>query len=296
MSLMHDMSIATGRAVESLGDRARLVAAFVEGCRDRGGGFRGRSGGSDLYFTVFGLWCLSVLRAPLGREAARAYLRGFAGGDGLDLVHLASLARCWAILGGRPEGGDGQILRSYLERRRCRDGGYSHLGMAEGTAYGCFLAVGAYQDLAAGRPDQAGIAHCLEALRTADGGYGNFAGAEAGSAPAAAAAMTALRQTGHKVDPDVCRWLIAQHLPSGGFPASPRTPQADLLSTAVALYALRASDTDMSGIREPCRRFVEGLWRPAGGFGADDHDGRTDCEYCFYGLLALGALDDASGK
>ncbi len=64
----------------------------------------------------------------------------------------------------------------------------------------------------------------------------------------------------------------------------------DLLSTATALHALAGLETSLDSIREPCLDFLDSLWDNAGGFHGHWADDTLDCEYTFYGLLALGHL------
>jgi len=43
-------------------------------------------------------------------------------------------------------------------------------------------------------------------------------------------------------------------------------------------------------IQEACLDFVDSLWTSRGGFYGSWADGTLDCEYTYYGLLALGHL------
>ena len=69
----------------------------------------------------------------------------------------------------------------------------------------------------------------------------------------------------------------------------PGAPMPDLLSTATALHALAGMHVDLEPIQEPCLDFLDSLWSGRGfcGSWADD---AVDCEYTYYGLLALGHL------
>lgn len=313
MPLMENMLAVAGRGPRAIGDKAGLARDFVEGCRCADGGFRGRALGSDLYYTVFGLACLSALGAPLEPDRTIAYLRPFAGGEGMDLVHLASLARCWAIVGSHrytpaashasatpavspaPAASDVEAIVSGIERHRCSDGGYFQLaGSPAGSAYGCFLAVGAYQDLRVELPDADGIDRCLASLVSSGGGYGNFHGAEFGSVPATAAAIATRLELAGAVDPAACDWLAGQCTPTGGWSVSPRVPENDLLSTATAIYTLASVGRDLSPIADRCRWFVDAMWHPAGGYRSGRDDEGRDCEYTFYGLLAMGVVAPAA--
>jgi hypothetical protein len=276
------------------GDSARR---FVESQLNDDGGFHGRSATSDLYYTVFGIECLLALAAGPPAERVAAFLRSFGSGAGLDLVHLACLARCWADL---PEGVQQEQVRrdifGRIESFRSADGGYANAGGSpRGTAYACFLALGAWQDARGERDPQTpsapdGLARCLESLRTPDGGYANEPGMPIGSTPATAAAAAVLLQLGRPVDPSVGEWLLACSHPAGGFLAVPTVPVPDLLSTATALHALAGMNVPLDPLRRRCLEFVTGLQSEGGGFRGSWADAAADCEYTYYGLLALGHL------
>lgn len=82
------------------------------------------------------------------------------------------------------------------------------------------------------------------------------------------------------------RLLTMQH-ESGGFKAHEGVAMPDLLSTAVALFALHEHGV---APRHDVRPFVEAHWQEDGSFAATLLDEHGDVEYEFYGLLALGCL------
>jgi len=290
LSLGLDMLQTAARATDQLAGRSRSIGRFVRGCLNDDGGYRGRSSDSDLYFTVFAVSCLKALGSPVPGQTVE-YLRSFAGGHELDLVHLACLARCWSLVRENPAASVADEIRSRIEAHRCPDGGYSQTPHADtGTAYGCFLAVGAYQDLAVPVSDRGQITRCLQSLRNRDGGYGNLPGSESSSVPATAAAVVTLAQLQRGADAFAGNWLVEQCLPSGGFRAAVEVPVPDLLSTATALLALKTLSRDLSAMKKRCLNFVESLWDARGGFRAHEFDDHLDCENTFYGLLAMGVL------
>jgi prenyltransferase beta subunit len=95
---------------------------------------------------------------------------------------------------------------------------------------------------------------------------------------------------GHSVPHQVTEWLLARQHRQGGFTAHPRIPAPDLLSTATALQALAAVQRLQDVHRPACLEFVEDLWTDSGGFCGHRADPMPDCEYTFYGLLALDLL------
>ena len=84
--------------------------------------------------------------------------------------------------------------------------------------------------------------------------------------------------------------LLAQAHPQGGFRALPGSPIPDLLSTATAIHALVGLHVDLSVYKESCLDFIDSLWTNRGGFYGHWEDDILDCEYTYYGLLALGHL------
>lgn len=275
-----------------LGESRDRCAAFLVSQLAPDGGFRDRAGRSDLYYTVFGLEGLIALGEAVPFSRVEGYLRSFGDGEGLDFVHLACLARCWAAMPKEAfRNAPRQALLRRLEAHRSADGGYHAApGQAVGTTYHAFLALGAYQDLGGELPEPERLAASLDRLRAADGGYANQPGAPIGLTPATAAAVVLWRHLGREPDPALARWLLARAYPRGGFFASPDAPMPDLLSTATALHALAILGIDPDPIREPCLDFLDTLWSHHGGFYGHWQDDALDTEYTYYALLALGHL------
>jgi hypothetical protein len=275
-----------------LGEATHLVEQFLRSQQNPDGGFKDRAGNSDLYYTVFGVESLFALRAEIQTAALESYLRAFATGEALDFVHLACLARGWAMLppGALSESARDEIL-ARVESFRSRDGGYHASKNADrGTLYGCFLATGAYQDLGRDIPDPSGTIHCIESLKATDGGYANQVELPMGLTPTTAAAVTLLRQYNAPIDPAVGDWLLSRSHPEGGFYATPAAPIPDLLSTATALHALVSMHREIGPVKEKTLDFIDTLWSSGGAFFGNWEDDVLDCEYTFYGLLALGHL------
>lgn len=291
-----------------LRDSAPLVVEFLQSQIHPEGGFADRDGKSDLYYTVFGIQCLRALRADLPAVKLAAYLHSFGDGDDLDLIHLTCLARCWSDLAGsvpfpsRQGPGEGRhaippalksALLARLAAHRTADGGYAtKLSETSGgaSAYGCFLALGALQDIQEPLPDPQGVLNCLQSLSQQDGSYSNDADITLGNTPATAAAITILHQLNRPIDPRGADWLIAAQHPEGGFHALPGAPMPDLLSTAVALHALSCAQKPIDALRDRTLDFIDTLWTNRGSFYGNWAEQTLDVEYTWYGLLALGHL------
>ncbi len=292
MSIRLHMLQVARLAPNVLGDATDLVIKFLHSRHNPDGGFQDRAGNSDLYYTAFGMQNLVAVRAELPVTPLQCYLETFGSGESLDFVHLCCLARCWSLLPAqslRHDVRDAMIAR--IESRRSADGGYAAgEGAATGTLYGCFLAVSACQDILhpIARPE--GIVRCVESLKAADGGYANQHDLPMGLTPSTAAAVTLLHQFDGPMDPALGGWLLARSHPQGGFFATPSAPIPDLLSTATALHALATLKTEFGPIRDQTLDFIDTLWSSQGGFFGNWEDDVLDCEYLYYGLLALGHL------
>ncbi|QDU56528.1 prenyltransferase/squalene oxidase repeat-containing protein [Aeoliella mucimassa] len=282
-------------APNQLGEATPLVENFYWSQLNDDGGFADRDGKSDLYYTAFGLQGLAALQCEVPVEKVRHYLSSFADGEGLDCVHTACLARCWAsVAPGQVDPTLTSKLLSEIEAYRTPDGGY-HIDRdsEHGDIYGCFLALGAYQDLGQTPPNPSGIVQCVQALRTEDGGYSNGYGLTMGLTPPTAAAETLLRHlapSAQHADAEHELWLLRRLHPDGGFYALDEAPLPDLLSTATAIHALAGMKSPIEPLQDACLDFLDTLWTAQGGFYGTWEDDTLDCEYTYYGLLALGHL------
>lgn len=292
MSLRLQLLQVARLAPRLLGDSTGLVREFFQKQLVDGAG-SDRDGRPDLYYTIFALAGLQALDAPIPTEQVEAFLRTHGEGAKLDFVHLSALARCWCIVGAKrmPSGLDRALL-DRIETFRKPDGGYEgDAKLAHGTAYGAFVALGAYEDLGHTPPHPLKLIQSLKRLETPDGAWSNVPGAKTGATNATAGAVTLVRHLGFPVNESVADWLLAQAHPQGGFLAVPGAPLPDLLSTATTLHALAAMERRLpSDVHERCLDFLDSLWSAHGGFHGHWADDHLDAEYTFYALLALGHL------
>jgi len=293
MSLRLEM-LQVGRvAPKVLGESADLVRNFLLSQQNPDGGFQDRDGQSDLYYTVFGMDALAVFHAEPDLTAVESFLLKYKEGEGLDLVHLSCLCRCWGTLGkDRMPKGLRKALLTRLEAFRKSCGGWDNNPKREhGTAYGSFLALGAYQDLGKLPPKPLRILQSLKHLETPDHAWNNHPNLPTGSANPTAGAVVLLNNLHLPINDGVGSWLKNQLHPQGGFMAVPGAPMPDLLTTATTLHALAALEVRLTEEEtERCLDFVDTLWDAEGGFHGNWTDDYLDCEYTFYGLLALGHL------
>ncbi len=294
MNIRQSLIEAVARSKDLLGSRVADVVSILQARQRADGGFPGKGTDSDLYYTGFALLSLIALGGDYDSDRVTHYLESFGDGEGLDLAHLAGLIRERRLVMDAPF--DDALRNAFLERLKkfhCADGSFHHLhGGETGSAYGCFLAIGAYQDLDCSLPEgytEAMLAY-IDRLKGSGGGYFNEVDIPAVSVPATAAAMMVRRiLTGQSDDSDAAQWLM-KCLDGGGFRVMPLAPVADLLSTAVALHSLSLAGVDLMPIRQKCLCYVDLLWNGELGFCANQYDPISDTEYMFYGLLASGYL------
>ena len=293
MSLRLEMLQVARLARTLLGDEASaLIEAYVRSQQNADGGFRDRDGESDLYYTSFAIDALTALQVPLPEDSLKAFLESrMASLDELDFVHLCCLARCSSALATRPPAATLAPVYERIEAYRTPDGGYNQSDDDEtGSAYACFLAYGAYADHGLSLPDPAGVARCLDSLKTEGGAWANDVELPIPNIPATAAAVTLCRNLRLPIPPETPRWILNSLHPTGGFLPFPQAPVPDLLSTAVALHALDGLQVGFEEKKDRLLDFVDSLWTAAGGFHGTWDDDDLDIEYTYYGLLALGHL------
>ncbi len=291
MSLNLEMLQVVRLAPRVLGDSSDLVAQFLLSLQNSDGGFSDRAGKSDLYYSSFAIGGLMGLQRPLPLEGLRKFLAPFEDGDGLDLVHLSCLSRCLSAVHDRRVPRDlVDKLCERLETFRAGDGGFSSdVGDQRGSVYASFLALGMYQDL--GRPMPLGeqVLDSILSFRCPDGGFANGVELAIGLTPPSCAGAMLFRHLGGRADAPLVDWLW-QRFRAGGFCVMEGIDVPDLLSTATALHALSGMQVDLTPIAESGLDFVDSLWNARGGFHGGWEDDEVDCEYTYYGLLALGHL------
>lgn len=272
------------------------------------GGFSGRAGGSDLYYTSFAVRALALLGALDESSAGKlaSYLKRTARQPGYSLIDLVSWfysAITVQLAGSLAAFDDFESLAdevsSALETFRRTDGGYAktHEGGA-GSTYHTFLAVLCYELLGRAVPDADAIVRFLLSRRREDGGFVEIGPMRRGGTNPTAAAAVLLRRFG-AADEDVlsgvARFLDLVKGGEGGLRANTQIPFCDLLSTFTGLLtAHELGLTDRVDARA-CAGFVESLEQADGGFRGAAWDAEADAEYTFYGLGSL-ALLGAAGR
>lgn len=308
MSYLESLArILTERATRLPADCRELQAAFLEERQNPDGGFSGREGGSDLYYTGFGLRSLSMLGALTPEVAGKAagYLKDCLSRqasvvDFFSLLYtcvLVQLAGGPDVLAGSPSDWPERVA-GMLESFRTPDGGYAKsAGSVSGSTYHTFLVGLTYQLLGGTFPEPARVEEFTLSRRREDGGFVEIAPMRrSGTNPTAAAVgiLQMLSEPGPSplVQDAVAIFLAEMVSVEGGLRANGRAPLADLLSTFTGCWTLH----QLGGLSRintvAVLDYARSLELPQGGFRAGLWDDQTDVEYTFYGLGVLSLLAD----
>src|SRR5262249_5134500 len=270
------------------------------------GGFSGREGGSDLYYTGFALRSLAVLQAlnPDACAKAAGFLRQKMTGSAGVVDFFSLVVSCYLV----PLGGGPDVLADAppdwrdpvagtVETFRRPDGVYGKTpAPPHGSPYTSFLVPLCLQLLARPTPAPDRLAEFVRSRRRGDGGYVEIGAMKRSGTNPTAAGVGLLQILGELDDAaraGTAGFLAA--LPSsfeGGLRANDRIPAADLLSTFTGGWTLEQLAAANRLDWEAVRSYAEECERPIGGVRGGLWDEHTDVEYTFYGLgtLALAAL------
>ena len=311
MSYLTDLTLRLAAGAASIDAETRdIERAWLLSQQRADGGFAGREGDSDPYYTSFALRGLLIVDGIDDAVAAAAgdFLRSQLTRE-LGVVDLVSLVMAASVIemthGIAPLDavpGARESVIEKLEALRGADGGYAKTaGGVAGSTYQTFLNLLCYELLEFQPPDPAAILRFLDSQRMADGGFREIRVAKRAGVNPTAAGIGALKTLGSLRPADereTIEFIADMATDEGGLSANDRISLADLLSSCTGLVTmadLEATDelniARLAGYARSRRRQVDG--RPAGGFHGFAFDQEVDVEYTFYGLTLL-ALCHAS--
>ncbi|HXG09696.1 MAG TPA: prenyltransferase/squalene oxidase repeat-containing protein [Gemmataceae bacterium] len=301
---LHDLTVRLGQGLARLPTALRTRhIAYLRSAQNADGGFSGREGGSDLYYTGFALRGLAVLDALTPDICTRAAVF-----LGQSLTREASIVDFFSLLyscrlvqmGGGPD-----VLANsppdwpdrvaaVLATFRGKDGGYAKSpANASSSTYHTFLVGLCYQLLGRPLPHPAEVSRFVASRRRDDGGYVEIAPLKRSGTNPTAAAVGLLQLLGADlgtIREGVSNFLAGMASPEGGLRANARAPLADLLSTFTGSWTLaQLGALDRINTAAACR-YAASLELPGGGFRGGSWDEQTDVEYTFYGLGVLALL------
>jgi geranylgeranyl transferase type-2 subunit beta len=275
-------------------------AGYLAAAQNADGGWSGREGDSDLYYTSFALRGLTVLDALTpeiaGRAAGYLRVRLTTQAQVVDFFSflyagaLVQLAGGGDVLADCPPDWPDRVAAA-LESLRSPDGGYGKApGTASGSTYHTFLVALCYQLLGRPLPDLDAAVRFVRTRRRDDSGFVEVAPQRKSGTNPTAAAVGVLQIAGATDDESragVVEFLAGLVSLDGGLQANERAPLADLLSTFTGAWTL----ADLGALdrldRGRLEAFALRCADPAGGFRGGLWDERADVEYTFYGLGVL---------
>lgn len=306
-SYLEDLAIRLATGIGRLSEALRQRHSdYLRSVQQPDGGFTGRLGGSDLYYTGFALRSLSILGELSGPLADRAasFLRHRMSGresivDFLSLVYGAALLETSAgidVFAGVAIDWRDNVAGA-LERLRRDDGGYAKAeeGMASST-YHTFLVLLCLQLIERPFSEPGRVVSFLLSQQADEGGFREIRASKRAGTNPTAAAIGALRMLGAltpEIQASTIAFLAEMQTDEGGLRANTRIPIADLLSTFTGCLTL----LDLGGIDaieiDAALRYAQSLELDSGGFQGAVWDPAHDVEYTFYGLGCLALLTPA---
>ncbi|MBM3992966.1 MAG: geranyl transferase [Planctomycetes bacterium] len=283
----------------------RRQAAYLAGKQNADGGFSGREGESDLYYTGFALRGLTALDAlsPAICTKAADFLRSCMTKQTSVVDFFSFLYACTLV---QASGGIDVLagsaadwptrVASMLEMFRTKDGGYNKSpGATSGSTYHTFLVGLCFELLGRSLPNSDEVIRFVESRRREDGGYVEVAAMRRSGTNPTAAGIGLLQMLKGRELPvgDVeltIDYLVEMPSMEGGLRANDRIPLADLLSTFTGCWTLEQLGALDRINRRQVFHFVKSLEQLAGGFLGGAWDEATDVEYTFYGLGSLALL------
>lgn len=275
-------------------------AEWLRGQQRPDGGFAGREGESDPYYTAFALralWILDAIDDEIGRRAAD-FLRGRLREKEsiIDLISLIFAAAICELAAGQTVIADDDEqwranVATLLGSLRTDDGGFAKTpeGRA-GSTYQTFLSVLCHQLIEIPVADPDGIESFLRSQQHSEGGYLEIRAAKRAGVNPTAAAIGTLKALG-RLDPSehqpTAAFLAEMQSDEGGMTANTRIPFADLLSSFTGLLTLVDLDATSMVNVDAIGRYALSMQSAGGGFVGFSLDQIADVEYSFYGVATI---------
>ena len=240
----------------------------------------------------------SILKALVGSEKYEqemlATLKSFDDPSRLDIQSLEVLSASWNLIESQsPDTFLASEIIEKLDGIRCADMGWSHVAKSHcSSTFGTWLAFACFQNLESPIQDELKAIPALNKLKATDGAYSHDIDAEHGSIPSTYFAISLLLAMDEEPDHTLVNWIVQQQADDGGFLAARIMPFGDISSTSYALTALKSLNADIANLRPNIKQFLFDLMPGDGGFSAHCRQAESDIISTYYGLIALGQLEE----
>jgi hypothetical protein len=257
------------RGLDMLGKKnQRELTAFVKASQHFGGGFTDRAGNPDLYYSLFGVLLASAMDMTGTLETHKQFIKQ-------KLIQNKNPVDDFVVM----------LIQDLLFGNEYnRPSFYKILKLAfgknRGTSFFYRLFLFLLVTDAFYSKKVTGIFARLGLI---------FYTPPAESPCSVFAAYTVVRVKANMKTQKEKRKLFSFYEETKGFKAFSEASEADMLSTAVALFALKTTDADLRMVAPGCLDFIQQNY-DNGAFLSGTGDKGRDLEYTFYALMALGTL------
>ena len=301
LSYLQDLTVRLAAGASRLDETVRQTHARWLASQQRAdGGFAGREGESDPYYTAFalrGLLILDALTPEIGQAAAGFLRTRLNRKEGVvELISLIFGAAICEMGVGAEVVGDDDVrwvdnVSELLQSLRTDDGGFAKTpeGRA-GSTYQTFLSVLCLELMGRQPDDPNSVLRFLSSQAHPEGGYLEIRAAKRAGVNPTAAAIGTFKTLGAIDQVDRAKtidFLCEMQSDEGGLTANTRIPFADLLSSCTGMITLVDLDAADSVDVAAVRRYAESMQASGGGFTGFALDHTADVEYTFYGLATL---------
>lgn len=247
------------------------IRLFIESQQHVSGGFTDRGGNPDLYYSLFGLWVSAALNMDESLEKLTKFIHRKEKKEKAGIDFFTSF-----------------LIRSFLQENSFKKPSQLSLvqlffrkGSSINTIYLVFLFLLTFDFFYGKRKPLLFLARVVLLFYRPPGD----------SPCSICSAYTVARvYSGINVKKQT-RQLFSYFEKMKGFKIFQNAETADLLSTAVALFALRKGNADLRLVAPDCLHLIQQNY-DTGAFLSGDGDNSRDLEYTFYGLLSLGILSE----
>ena len=272
-------------------DSKKLILDFTLKHLMLDGGFKGRGGSSDIYYTFFGVQLLSILSVKSIPDKTVEYIDSIKKPEKYDIIHLTCFLRIKNVLNNLKTIQNNPLQYHLLEKFRSHAGGFCiDKQDQQCSVYASFLAYLTYMEcniVLSYDPKQ--MIKCIEKFKSEDGAYAEIANMHTGTLTVTCATVILLFSMTGVIDEVAVAWIIDRQAETGGFFASKDAFIPDLVSSASAVFCLNYINQKQY-INDNILDFVESLMKENGGFSGSSHDSIPDIEYTFYSLLTIGSF------
>lgn len=268
-------------ALDLLDEHGRAeLSQFVVSQQNPDGGFQDRGGRSDLYYSLFGMLILKAMQVPetgIRKPGSIQKLEEFVSLKSTKTIPGFIEKCCLVLLQKELKGGWISRIKSSLSLGRSfwKERQSINLSYRSFVLFLTLDAVFPYPGLL-----QSGAKKMMD--RTI---------VDENSPCSELAAKVFLQKMMNQERETAKNYLMSYACETGGFKAFTQLDRADMLSTAVALFALNYAECDLRLYKPEGLDFIAQNFS-GGAFLSGDGDQTRDMEYTFYGLLALGVLAD----